>query len=131
MLLFSCLLLFVVRHLSDHRQMHCVYYLDAPIKNPPSLPIPGSEEESEEGADLHECTLPMYMGRTYPVTCKFWCIVQEVTAMYHEAAGGDLVDHVPLSFVEAAYRKLLYWADTLNTAMAREEDSSEHVLLFQ
>lgn len=47
------------------------------------------------------------MGRIFAAQCNFWYIAQEMTVIYYKATGGSFESLVPLSFVEAAYQKLL------------------------
>jgi hypothetical protein len=110
---------------------HCFYYLDAPIEHPPSLPIPASNKDVEENDDIRKHISPWYMGRIFAAQCNFWYIAQEMTVIYYKAAGGSFESLVPLSFVEAAYQKLLSWTDTLSHMMIIEDETPEHVLLLQ
>jgi hypothetical protein len=74
------------------------------------------------------------MGDTFPVLCRFWRIIHEVTLRYYRDQPhprARLSDHVSLAFAEYKYRELIAWAETLPPSMMRSEQSPHHVLTFQ
>ena len=105
-----------------------------PIRLPPSLPIPGDVKPAGTDSSIPlwpPHTLPGYMGQTFTFLSKFCTIIQEIQATYF---GGDkfpLAEKVSLAFAEAKYQKLLSWADTLSTEVARGNHSSAHVFILQ
>ncbi|KAF4464291.1 Nitrogen assimilation transcription factor nit-4 [Fusarium albosuccineum] len=103
---------------------------------PPVLPIPGhpwhnGRDESSES--VREPLHSAYMGDTFPVLCRFWRIIHEVTLRYyrdqcHPRERWD--DQAGLAFAEYKYRELIAWAETLPQSMVRSEHSPHHVLIF-
>jgi hypothetical protein len=98
------------------------------IEHPPVWPIPGHgwHETSEDR--------PKYMGDTFPVLCRFWRIIHQVTLRYYRDQPyphESLNDHITLAFAEYKYRELIAWAETLPQSMVRSEQSPHHVLIFQ
>ncbi|KAJ4263497.1 hypothetical protein NW762_006316 [Fusarium torreyae] len=112
--------------------IHVLYYHDESIALPPALPIPGDDRR---GGSI-ECTwpehpLPEYMGHSFTKLCEFFTIVQEVAVVYNATDGVPILHRVPLAFAEAKYQKVLAWADSLDKDMAWDQNSNEHVMLFQ
>lgn len=77
--------------------------------------------------------LPGYLGYTFPALCRFWAIVQEVSAVYLEETGVPLTERVSVAFAETKYRKLLAWSDALTSAALRSDKRPDpaHVLFLQ
>jgi hypothetical protein len=74
------------------------------------------------------------MGDTFPVLCRFWRIIHQVTLRYYRDQPyphESLNDHITLAFAEYKYRELIAWAETLPQSMVRSEQSPHHVLIFQ
>ncbi|KAH6871684.1 hypothetical protein B0T10DRAFT_417034, partial [Thelonectria olida] len=103
---------------------------------PPILPIPGhtwhrgSDDSSES---VRETLKSAYMGDTFPVLCRFWRIIHEVTLRFYRDQPHPrerLSGHLSLAFAEYKYRELIAWAETLPPSMMRSEDSPHHVLIF-
>ncbi|EXK25972.1 hypothetical protein FOMG_17413 [Fusarium oxysporum f. sp. melonis 26406] len=60
------------------------------------------------------------MGDTFPVLCRFWRILHEVTLRYYRdqpRPREDLSGHITLEFAEYKYRELIAWAETLPPSM--------------
>ncbi|EXK24052.1 hypothetical protein FOMG_19203 [Fusarium oxysporum f. sp. melonis 26406] len=103
---------------------------------PPTLPIPENTlypnlDDSPE--PVRQTLRSAYMGDTFPVLCRFWRILHEVTLRYyrdHPIPREDLSGHITLAFAEYKYRELIAWAETLPLSMVRSEQSSHHVLIF-
>ncbi|KIL91963.1 nitrogen assimilation transcription factor nit-4 [Fusarium avenaceum] len=103
---------------------------------PPALPIPGhawnhTPDDSSESA--HQTSQQTYMGDTFPVLCRFWKIMHEVTLKYYRDQPvplEGLSGHITLAFAEYKYRELIAWAETLPSSMVRSEQSPHHVLVF-
>jgi hypothetical protein len=104
---------------------------------PPALPIPGhawnhTPDDSSESA--HQTLQQTYMGDTFPILCRFWKIMHEVTLKYYRDQPvplEGLSGHITLAFAEYKYRELIAWAETLPPSMVRSEQSPHHVLVFQ
>ncbi|KAJ3453967.1 hypothetical protein MRS44_018599 [Fusarium solani] len=82
---------------------------------------------------VRESLQSAYMGDTFPVLCRFWRIIHEVTLRYYRDQPhprARLSDHVSLAFAEYKYRELIAWAETLPPSMMRSEQSPHHVLTF-
>ncbi|KAM6529156.1 hypothetical protein FALCPG4_007302 [Fusarium falciforme] len=103
---------------------------------PPVLPIPGHGWHCSPGDSTKSIGGPlqsMYMGDTFPVLCRFWRIIHEVTLRYYRDQPhprGPLSNHVSLAFAEYKYRELIAWAETLPPSMQRSEKSPHNVLTF-
>lgn len=103
----------------------------------PLWPIPGNGcHETSEGSpeSIRQTFQSTYMGNTFPVLCRFWRIIHQVTLRYyrdHPYPRESLSDHIPLEFAEYKYRELIAWAETLPPSMVRSEQSPHHVLIFQ
>lgn len=104
---------------------------------PPIVPIPGHEwyEPSEPSPGPHQQRPKQtYMGDTFPIICRFWRIMHEVTLKYYRDQPfprESLSSHITLAFTEYKYRELIAWAETLPPSMVRSEQSPHHVLVFQ
>jgi hypothetical protein len=104
---------------------------------PPVLPIPGhawhhTSDDSPES--VQQSLQQTYMGDTFPVLCRFWRIMHEVTLKYYRdqpVPREGLSGHITLAFAEYKYRELIAWAETLPLSMVRSEKSPHHVLVFQ
>ncbi|KAM0080164.1 hypothetical protein ACKRZS_007667 [Fusarium odoratissimum] len=71
------------------------------------------------------------MGSSFTKLCEFFTVIQEVAVVYSIEDGTPIVDRVPVAFAEAKYQKILAWADSLGRDMAWDQNSQEHVMLFQ
>jgi hypothetical protein len=106
-------------------------------EHPPVLPIPGHAwyHTSDDSPESTQQTLQQtYMGDTFPVLCRFWRIMHEVTLKYYRdqpVPREGLSGHITLAFAEYKYRELIAWAETLPSSMVRSEQSPHHVLVFQ
>ncbi|EXA28888.1 hypothetical protein FOVG_19546 [Fusarium oxysporum f. sp. pisi HDV247] len=112
---------------------HATMYGGEPIACPPVLPLPG--EGSWERSDTNDArwpvhSLPAYMGCTFTAMCRLWSIVQEVLIFYNIPPTTAPVERTPLSFAEQKYQKLLSWADTLSSELARNSHRPLHVYIF-
>ncbi|KAH7247419.1 uncharacterized protein BKA55DRAFT_739434 [Fusarium redolens] len=105
-------------------------------EHPPIWPIPGNGwHETSEGSleSIRETLRSTYMGDTFPVLCRFWRIIHQVTLRYYRDQPyprEGLSDHITLAFAEYKYRELIAWAETLPPSMLRSEQSPHHVLIF-
>ncbi|KAF5656701.1 nitrogen assimilation transcription factor nit-4 [Fusarium heterosporum] len=107
------------------------------FEHPPVLPIPGhvwhsTPDNSPES--IQQTLLQTYMGDTFPILCRFWRIMHEVTLKYYRDQPFPLTglnSHITLAFAEYKYRELIAWAETLPASMVRSEQSPHHVLVFQ
>ncbi|KAF5018427.1 hypothetical protein F66182_9601 [Fusarium sp. NRRL 66182] len=105
-------------------------------EKPPALPIPGHTwHEGVDGSpESTRQTLQLtYMGDTFPVLCRFWRIIHDVTLRYYRDQPfprEGLSNHISLAFAEYKYRELIAWAETLPPSMMRSEQSPHHVLVF-
>ncbi|EWZ88210.1 hypothetical protein BFJ70_g13905 [Fusarium oxysporum] len=105
-------------------------------EHPPIVPIPGQEwyHPPEPSPESHQQTPQQtYMGDTFPVLCRFWRIMHEVTLKYYRDQPfprESLSSHITLAFAEYKYRELIAWAETLPPSMVRSEQSPHHVLVF-
>ncbi|KAF4341829.1 nitrogen assimilation transcription factor nit-4 [Fusarium beomiforme] len=105
-------------------------------EHPPIVPIPGHKWycSSEPSPETPQQTLQQtYMGDTFPILCRFWRIMHEVTLKYYRDQPfprEGLSSHITLSFAEYKYRELIAWAETLPPSMVRSEQSPHHVLVF-
>ncbi|KAF4440587.1 Nitrogen assimilation transcription factor nit-4 [Fusarium acutatum] len=103
---------------------------------PPIVPIPGHEwhDPSEPSPESHQQRPKQtYMGDTFPIICRFWRIMHEVTLKYYRDQPfprKSLSSHIALAFAEYKYRELIAWAETLPPSMVRSEQSPHHVLVF-
>ncbi|RBR26517.1 uncharacterized protein FIESC28_00703 [Fusarium coffeatum] len=106
-------------------------------EHPPAVPIPGHTwHHSPEGSpeSTRQTLQQTYMGDTFPVLCRFWRIMHEVTLKYYRDQPyprEGLSSHITLAFAEYKYRELIAWAETLPPSMVRSEQSPHHVLVFQ
>ncbi|KAF5601626.1 nitrogen assimilation transcription factor nit-4 [Fusarium pseudocircinatum] len=106
-------------------------------EHPPIVPIPGHEwyDPSEPSPESHQQRPKQtYMGDTFPIICRFWRIMHEVTLKYYRDQPfprESLSSHIALAFAEYKYRELIAWAETLPSSMVRSEQSPHHVLVFQ
>jgi len=106
-------------------------------EHPPAVPIPGHTwHHSSEGSpeSTRQTLQQTYMGDTFPVLCRFWRIMHEVTLKYYRDQPyprEGLSSHITLAFAEYKYRELIAWAETLPPSMVRSEQSPHHVLVFQ
>jgi hypothetical protein len=104
---------------------------------PPAWPIPAYTWHAiSEGSpqSIRQTLRSTYMGDTFPVLCRFWRIIHQVTLRYYRGQPNPhegLSDHVTLAFAENKYRELIAWAETLPRSMVRSEQSPHHVLIFQ
>ncbi|KAG6990450.1 Nitrogen assimilation transcription factor nit-4 [Fusarium oxysporum f. sp. raphani] len=105
-------------------------------EHPPIWPIPGNGwHETSEGSpeSIRQTFQSTYMGDTFPVLCRFWRIIHQVTLRYYRDQPyprEGLSDHITLAFAEYKYRELIAWAETLPPSMVRSEQSPHHVLIF-
>ncbi|KAJ4005364.1 hypothetical protein NW752_011327 [Fusarium irregulare] len=105
-------------------------------EHPPAVPIPGHTwHHSSEGSpeSTRQTLQQTYMGDTFPVLCRFWRIMHEVTLKYYRDQPyprEGLSSHITLAFAEYKYRELIAWAETLPPSMVRSEQSPHHVLVF-
>ncbi|KAH7185701.1 uncharacterized protein B0J16DRAFT_355954 [Fusarium flagelliforme] len=105
-------------------------------EHPPVVPIPGHTwHHSSEGSpeSTRQTLQQTYMGDTFPVLCRFWRIMHEVTLKYYRDQPyprEGLSSHITLAFAEYKYRELIAWAETLPPSMVRSEQSPHHVLVF-
>ncbi|KAH7265046.1 uncharacterized protein BKA55DRAFT_660600 [Fusarium redolens] len=91
----------------------------------PSEPSPESYQQTPQQT---------YMGDTFPILCRFWRIMHEVTLKYYRDQPfprESLSSHIALAFAEYKYRELIAWAETLPPSMVRSKQSPHHVLVFQ
>ncbi|KJZ70704.1 hypothetical protein HIM_09888 [Hirsutella minnesotensis 3608] len=105
--------------------MSAFFYLEEPVSSPPTFPVPGDDRK----VTLWK-TWPEYMGPTFPVLCRLWAIAHEVAVVYVKHDDGSIYDHVPLSFAEAKYRKLLAWMDTIDADILLEDGVAAHTVMF-
>lgn len=108
-------------------RLHSIFYVDDPVKHPPTLPIPGSTKR-DKAWPSHP--LPTYMGHTFPSTCELWTIWQEFFTAY---TYGDMTlgSEEHLAVAESKYQELLHWADILPPDMVRVPNCPAHVMIFQ
>ncbi|EGU76976.1 hypothetical protein FOXB_12508 [Fusarium oxysporum f. sp. conglutinans Fo5176] len=123
----------IARLQDDDPGFHATMYGGEPIACPPVLPLPG--EGSWERSDTNDArwpvhSLPAYMGCTFTAMCRLWSIVQEVLIFYNIPPTTAPVERTPLSFAEQKYQKLLSWADTLSSELARNSHRPLHVYIF-
>lgn len=103
----------------------------------PIMPIPGNkwhDNLDDNPESVRQTPQSAYMDDTFPVLCRFWRIIHEVTLRYYHdqpMPREGLSGHVTLAFAEYKYRELIAWAETLPPSMVRSEQSSDHVLIFQ
>lgn len=100
-----------------------IYYVPIkPICYPPTAPIPGESTD--------EVTAKHLVDKIFGALCRLWVIVQEVAAVYSlYRHGSDKT--MPLSFAEDKYRKLLQWADNLDSDLVQGEGCFDQVILLQ
>ncbi|EXK23545.1 hypothetical protein FOMG_19693 [Fusarium oxysporum f. sp. melonis 26406] len=102
----------------------------------PIMPIPGNkwhDNLDDNPEPVRQTPQSAYMDDTFPVLCRFWRIIHEVTLRYYHdqpMPREGLSGHVTLAFAEYKYRELIAWAETLPPSMVRSEQSSDHVLIF-
>ncbi|QGI96754.1 hypothetical protein CEK26_009823 [Fusarium fujikuroi] len=105
-------------------------------EHPPIVPIPGHEwnDPSDSSPGSHQQRPKQaYMGGTFPIICRFWRIMHEVTLKYYRdqpLPRESLNSHITLAFAEYKYRELIAWAETLPPPMVRSEQSPHHVFVF-
>ncbi|KAF4976221.1 hypothetical protein FZEAL_7084 [Fusarium zealandicum] len=103
---------------------------------PPILPIPGhtwQQGPNDSSESVRQSVQSTYMGDTFPVLCRFWRILHEVTLRYYRDQPEPRErpsDHLSLAFAEYKYRELIAWTETLVPSMMRSEDNPHHVLIF-
>ncbi|KAM5358605.1 hypothetical protein ACJA88_014472 [Fusarium oxysporum] len=75
-------------------------------EHPPVWPIPGNGwHETSEGSpeSIRQTFQSSYMGDTFPVLCRFWRIIHQVTLRYYRDQPyprEGLSDHITLAFAE-------------------------------
>jgi hypothetical protein len=109
-----CTILFHVVRITSVR-LSSMRYLTSPTSYPPTLSAPGMMERISDPT-------------TFAALCEFWEIVREILQIYRPE---ESPLNVSLAFALSKYHKLLIWADSLSTAITRNEHSPAHVLVFQ
>ncbi|SCO90601.1 uncharacterized protein FRV6_14729 [Fusarium oxysporum] len=103
--------------------MHVVYYQHTHNPFLPTLPIPGDPRNGAASGLSRS-----FRGNTFSSACRLWMIAQEVLGVYNFAQA-LISEHVPLSFAEVKYQKLLVWVDGLD-GMKRVEDCPYESIIF-
>ncbi|KAK1237058.1 hypothetical protein MKX07_000480 [Trichoderma sp. CBMAI-0711] len=111
-------------------------------RSPPSLPIPGMEEDIEAassatspaGSPRREGPEPepqsRYMGGVFPYLCQFWSIMYEVSLAYDDSQS-SLDSQGTLSFAEHKFRQLLAWSNSLPSHLLRANQNPHYVQILQ
>ncbi|RGP64023.1 nitrate assimilation regulatory nira [Fusarium longipes] len=105
--------------------IHVIFYQNKPIRFPPTLRIPGGDENSSGSGSS-----PPYLGSTFASMCRIWTILQEVLSVYCFPSSTPISERVPLAFAEGKYQKLLEWARSLPSSMMRTDDCKSDVMIF-
>lgn len=108
-----------------------MFFYDESISHTPSLPVPGADRNDYLDHAWPDHPLPKYMGKSFTKLCRFFSIVEEIAAVYSANERIPIFNRVPIAFAEAKYQKMLHWADSLSKDMAWNNDSHEHIFLFQ
>jgi hypothetical protein len=118
-----------------------MFYRSEPIRFPPTLPIPGEPIEVTRKFANHEGITPDWPQQPPPrhtspffhVCCRLWAIADEIALVYKSNSNNDIpvAEQVPLSFVEAKFRRLLDCMDQLKGDIVHEGHCPIQAVILQ
>ena len=67
----------------------------------------------------------------FPAMCEFWVLTSKWTAVYYAAEGGPVINETSFAFAHTTFQELLAWSDSLDTMLARGDQSEQHESTLQ
>lgn len=120
----------LIRDIADEISMHSVYGLSNATDYPPTLPIPGQQQENELWNNGTDILTPLVTGPGHVFTslCAFWAIASGLLATNQRV---ERRQDIPVTHALSKYDQLLSLVDNLPASMTPDKFSMAHVIVFQ